>query len=100
MKTKIKNRLSKSSPVVMAVLLLFLVASPVLFIGDAKAATPFTLAFVRLDRLMAATATSGRVCAKAPSNAGSEASVQVTFPTTTGTDYTLATQASGLWTVN
>jgi hypothetical protein len=61
-------------------------------------ATPFTIAFVRLDTLKATTATGGRVCAK-PATAATENDVQVTFPTTSGTDYIVDGTAAN-WTVD
>lgn len=60
-------------------------------------AAPFTKAFVRLDRIKAATTTGGRVCAQ-PATAAVEATVQVTFPTTGGTDYIVNATAAN-WTV-
>ena len=78
-------------------LLLLAVVIPVLVnYGHAKAA-PFTEAFVRLDRLKAATTTGGRVCAK-PATVATEATVKVTFPTTSGTDYVVNATAAN-WTV-
>lgn len=60
-------------------------------------AAAFNQLFVRYDRISATTATGGRVCAN-PATAATEASVQVTFPTTAGTDYVVnATPAN--WTV-
>ncbi|MDB5163913.1 MAG: hypothetical protein JWS12_531 [Candidatus Saccharibacteria bacterium] len=60
-------------------------------------ATNLGVAFVRLDRLKASTATGGRVCAKpsVTNLASVEASVQVTFPT----GFTVNT-TFGNWTVN
>jgi hypothetical protein len=76
---------------------MFLVGcSSLAMVGHAKAA-PFTQAFVRLDRLNATTATGGRVCVK-PATTATEASVQVTFPTTAGTDY-IVNAAFANWTV-
>jgi hypothetical protein len=61
-------------------------------------AAPFQSAFIRLDRMTATTATGGRVCAN-PATVATEASVQVTFPTTAATDYVVNATA-GNWTVN
>ncbi len=63
----------------------------------ASASPQFTQAFVRLDTLKATTATGGRVCAK-PVTVATEASVQVTFPTTNGTDY-IVNATNTNWTV-
>ena len=59
-------------------------------------AAPFQQAFVRLDRLSATTATGGRVCVKPSVSAlaQTEATIQVTFPTTSGTDYVVNSTAS------
>lgn len=65
------------------------------YLGQANAAQ-FGQSFVRLDRLQATTATGGRVCAK-PASVATEAIVQVTFPTTSGTDYTVNPTAAN-WT--
>lgn len=48
-------------------------------VADAQAAN-FQQAYLRLDRMKASTTTSGLVCAK-PATVGTEADVQVTFPT-------------------
>lgn len=45
-----------------------------------RANAVFTNAFLRIDRMKASTATGGTVCAK-PATVGTEADVQVTFPT-------------------
>lgn len=52
---------------------------PFLFSGTAQAGN-FQEAYVRFDRLAASTATTGLVCAK-PQTVGTEADVQVVFPT-------------------
>lgn len=53
---------------------------PYISIPESKAAT-FGATYVRLDRMAASTATTGLVCATTPgSDTGTEASVQVTFP--------------------
>lgn len=69
--------------------------------GHAKAAVvPFTVAFVRLDTLTAVQPTGGRVCVKPSSTNASQtiASIKVTFPTTSGTDYVVNSTAAN-WTV-
>jgi hypothetical protein len=62
-------------------------------------ATPpqFTQAFLRLDRLKAVTPTGGTICAT-PVSAATEAAVEVTFPTQTGTDFVISTTTAN-WTV-
>lgn len=87
----------KLIPLLAGAALVLLVAFSLAWLGHAKAA-PFAQAFVRLDRLKAATATGGRVCAE-PVTAATEASVQVTFPTTNGTDY-VVNGTAGNWTVD
>jgi len=86
----------KFQPLVLALFVLIASLSWVALINTANAA-PFGEAFLRLDRLTATTTTGGRVCAK-PATASTEASVQVTFPTTSGTDYVVNTTAAN-WTV-
>ncbi len=86
----------KLIPLFLAIAMLLVGCSSLLLLGHAKAA-PFTQAFVRFDRLKAVTATGGRVCAQA-ATAAIEASVQVTFPTTGGTDYVVNATAIN-WTV-
>ena len=92
----IRNIKTKTLPLVLAVFVLGCTLLSLLDIGRVRAA-PFTEAFVRFDRLTATTTTGGRVCAK-PATASTEASVQVTFPTTSGTDYVVNATA-GNWTV-
>lgn len=70
----------------------FLLQSIVIMSRQVQAAQ-FTNAFVRLDRMKASTATGGTVCAK-PATTGTEADVQVTFPT----GFTVNSTASN-WTV-
>ena len=70
-------------------------------IGTAHAAPPpqFSQAFLRLDRHKSSTATGGTICATPPaSSPGSEANFQITFPTQTGTDFTVNSTAAN-WTV-
>ena len=62
----------------LGVLLLVLVL-PLLFIKTAKAGN-FEQVYIRLDRLAASTTTGGTICAQ-PDTVGTEADVQVTFPT-------------------
>jgi len=93
----------KPIPLTLAVAMLLVGLTPLLLLGHANAApdNPFQIAFVRLDSLNATTGTGGRVCAK-PSVvnlANTEASVQVKFPTTGGTDYIVNATAAN-WTVN
>lgn len=93
---QLRNHILKRLPLL---LVLVVVVSSLLsfaFIGRVQAA-PFTEVFVRFDRLIAATATGGRVCAK-PATALTEATVQVTFPTTAATDYIVNATALN-WTV-
>lgn len=86
----------KFSPLLIAAFML-LASVPWLAAVKPVSAAPFQQAFVRLDVMRAVTATGGRVCAE-PATAATEASVQVTFPTTAATDYVVnATVAN--WTV-
>ena len=69
-----------------------------LFSGTILAAPPqFTQSYVRLDRMKATTTTGGTVCAQ-PSTTATEASVEITFPTQTGTDFVVNGTAAN-WTV-
>lgn len=95
MRTTKRNRI-KPAPLLVAAALLVISASSLSLLGRANAAA-FTQAFVRLDRLKAATATGGRVCAK-PVTTAVEANVVVLFPTTGGTDYVVNATAAN-WTV-
>ncbi len=72
--------------------LLFLLGLPFVFVSISKAAN-LEVAYVRLDRLAASTTTGGTVCAQAET-AGTEADVQVAFPT----GFTVSSTASN-WTV-
>jgi hypothetical protein len=94
--SKTKTNKTKFSPLLMAALVAVSGMGVFLFRGTAEAA-PFTSAFIRLDRMSAVTATGGRVCAN-PATVATEATVQVTFPTTGGTDYIVNGTASN-WTV-
>ena len=76
--------------------LLVLTLVPLTLPGRAHAGT-FAQASLRLDRIAATTATSGRVCAKG-FTAGTATTVKVTFPTTSATDYVVGTTAAN-WTV-
>lgn len=51
-----------------------------LFVFPPKAYAIFQQAYLRLDRMKASTATSGTICAK-PNTVGTEADVQIAFPT-------------------
>lgn len=73
-------------------LLLVLLIAPFIFTNSAEAGS-LTQTAVRLDRLIASTATGGTVCAK-PATTGTETTVKVTFPT----GFTVNTTASN-WTV-
>lgn len=70
---------------------------PFLFLGNRAEAADFTEVYIRLDRLSDSTTTGGTVCAR-PATVGTEADVQVTFPTVAGTDFTVNSTASN-WTV-
>ncbi len=72
-------------------------ALPILFFGNRAEAANFTEVYIRLDRLSDSTTTGGMVCAR-PATVGTEADVQITFPTVAGTDFTVNTTASN-WTV-
>lgn len=72
--------------------LVSVLALPVFFAERVQAGN-FQQVYIRLDRLAASTATGGTVCAK-PQTAGTEADVQVTFPS----GYTVNGTASN-WTV-
>jgi hypothetical protein len=85
----------KPVPLAMAAAATLIGLSSLAMIGTASAAQ-LTQTQVRLDRLKYSTLTSGRICAKT-SHAGTEGKVVVTFPTNSGTDYSLA--AVGSWTV-
>jgi hypothetical protein len=61
--------------------------------SSVQAAPQFTQAYVRLDRMKELTPTGGTICATAATTA-TEADVQVTFPTTTGTDFIVNTTAA------
>ena len=77
-------------------LIAFLFAALSITTESVQAAT-LPIAYVRLDRVKASTATTGLVCAKTPSSmtAGTEATVKVTFPT----GFTVSSTA-GNWTVS
>ena len=85
----------KSLPLIMAVAMALIGCSSLAMIGHTSAAS-LTQTMVRLDRLKFSTLTSGRVCAKS-ANGATVGQVVVTFPTNSGTDYSLA--AVGSWTV-
>ena len=71
---------------------LFLLALPFVFISTSEAAN-LQVGYVRLDRLIASTATGGTVCAQ-PTTVGTETTVKVSFPT----GFTVNSTA-GNWTV-
>ncbi len=72
--------------------LVMVLALPLLFVNEAKAGN-FQQVYIRLDRLKASTATGGTVCAQ-PQTVGTEADVQVVFPS----GFTVNSTA-GNWTV-
>ncbi len=76
--------------------LMFLMAYSIDNLGQASAAPAFQQSFVRLDTLKATTTTGGRVCVKpsVTNLAQTEASIQVTFPTTAATDFIVNTTAA------
>ncbi len=82
-------------PVIALLLQLFV---PV-FGGIAHAAPPqFTQAFLRLDRMKASEPTGGTICATSPTTTTTVVDFQITFPTQTGTDFTVDSTAAN-WTV-
>lgn len=91
---KTKNHLTHPRAAIYAVVLLFVaqLALPVL-VRQASAAT-LTHSMVRFDRMTTSTATTGTVCARAPSTA-TETGVWVTFPT----GYTVSATTSN-WAVS
>lgn len=83
--------------IVAAAALIAQMASP-LFVGVASAAPQFTQAFVRLNHHTELLETGGTICTT-PTNGGTEAFVDVTFPTkSTGTDFIVGSTAAN-WTV-
>jgi hypothetical protein len=66
--------------------------------GFAAAPPQFHQSFLRLDRMAASTPTGGTICAT-PSTTSTEASVEVTFPTQSGPDFTVNGTASN-WTTS
>lgn len=87
------GRFRRSSYFVTALMVLMAVMLPVLSLVQKAQAAPLTQVLVRFDRMMISTATTGTVCANAPTTAV-EADVQVIFPT----GYTLG--AAGTFTVS
>lgn len=79
--------------VVQIIVLVATILLPTFFWAQMAKAGNFQQIYVRLDRLKASTTTGGTVCAQ-PQTAGTEADVQVTFPT----GFTVDTTASN-WTV-
>lgn len=76
MKQSVLHRITR-----FAVLAIFLfVTIPLYDLSMQARATAFTVAYLKLDRMKASTATGGTVCAK-PATTATEADVQVTFPT-------------------
>lgn len=74
--------------------LIALLVLPMLYFAPAAQAAPnLTIAMVRLDRMMAATATTGTVCAR-PTSTDTEGKVVLTFPS----GFTVGLSAT--WTVN
>ena len=70
---------------------------PILLFGLRSEAANFHEVYIRLDSLSDSTTTGGTVCAR-PATAGTEADVQVVFPTVAGTDFTV-NSTPGNWTV-
>lgn len=100
MRNQRKNRL-----IIAGIVALLVASFEPAFVGNAHAAVPqFGKAFVRLNRLYQNQVTGGTICAFTPASGsiGSEAFVDIGFPFQQGVanDFVLATQASGLWTVN
>lgn len=81
----------KSLSIILIFSLIFLLVGPLL--PQAQAQAIFQQAYLRLDRMKASTTTGGTVCAK-PNTVGTEADVQVVFPT----GFTVNTTAAN-WTV-
>lgn len=76
-------------------LILVLIVSVTSFVFVRNASAIFAQAYLRIDRMTASTTTGGLVCAE-PSTTGTEAEVQVTFPTgftvnSTASNWTVAT---------
>ncbi len=91
----------KPLPLAVAIALFLIGCSSLLLVGRAAAAPAFQQSFVRLDTLKASQPTGGRVCVKpsVTNLALTEASIQVTFPTTAATDFTVnATAANWIMT--
>jgi hypothetical protein len=65
------------------------ILTPFLFIQKAQAADILDVVYIRLDRLKAATPTTGLVCAEPGTTSIANVDVQVTFPTVAVTDFTL-----------
>ncbi len=86
------SHLKTISVLQLAILLSSLMLPLIFWVNSAKAGN-FEQVYIRLDRLKASTATGGTVCAQADTT-GTEADVQVTFPT----GFTVNSTASN-WTV-
>lgn len=83
----------KTTYMAVAFLLVVTLLSAILINLNNVSAAPLTQTFVRFDRMKTSTATTGTVCAK-PATVATEATVQVTFPTS----YTLG--VAGTFTVS
>lgn len=77
-----------------AVLIVFVfVTTPLYNVSNQAHAAAFEVAYLKIDRMKASTATGGTICAQ-PATVGTEADVQIEFPT----GFTVNTTASN-WTV-
>ncbi|NTV55047.1 MAG: hypothetical protein HGA16_00905 [Candidatus Moranbacteria bacterium] len=75
------------------VAILVAIVAPIVMIQNAKA-SGLTQAYVRLDRLKTATATTGLVCARPTTATTTNIDVAVTFPTVAVTNYIVSSTAS------
>lgn len=89
-----KKGIMKKISLANVLLLLLAIILPIFYYAPAAMAAPnLTIAMVRLDRMKAATATTGTVCAR-PTTTATEGKVLVTFPA----GFTVGLSAT--WTVN
>ncbi len=87
-----------ASRIIPVIVLVLSVIAP--FVPSAsEAAAGFSSAYLRLDRMAAATATGGTVCATTTAVAQTEAKLVVTFPTVGATAYTVNSTAAN-WIVD
>ena len=94
---KIQTLRARTLPLAAAIFMAGTGLVTILLMPRAQAAA-FTNATVRIDRLIATTATGGRVCI-VPSTAATENKLIVRFPTTAATDFVVNTTAAN-WTTN